>query len=289
MNRLPLDALLAFEIAARHLSFRAAAEDLHVTPAAVSQRIRHLEAMLGCRLFLRRARQVVLSEEGQVLAARLRAPLAEIEGALEAVRQTKDKGAIVISTTASFAQQCLFPLLARYGLANPAVEVKVLVDNHLVEFSRDRVDIAIRQGMGRYPGTHTALLMAGRYLPVCAPGVKAGAWGAPLIHVLWPDGFADAPVWANWFAARGEKAGARAAVTVTMESLAIQAALTGQGLALINQGYISRELARGDLVEPFGLGGEYETSVAHFLVRGAGIVRPEAQALWDWLLANAPT
>ena len=280
-----LDALRLFELAARRLSFQLAASEAHVTPSAVSQRIRQIERLIGVRLFRRLTRQVILTEEGQFLAARLRQPLADIDAAVAALRRGEDRP-VTLSTTATVAQHCLFPALARFGLTHPAVRVKVVIDDALADLAGGDADIGIRQGLGHYPGCEAHLLFRGRYLPVCAPALAAQAEVAPLIHVSWPGRFADAPVWANWSARRRTPLGTGAGMAVSHESLAIQAALLGQGLALVHQAYVRAELARGDLVLPFGEAGAIETSVSHYLVRAERPARPDAAIMWDWLAEN---
>ncbi|MGB3147391.1 MAG: LysR substrate-binding domain-containing protein, partial [Paracoccaceae bacterium] len=277
-----------FEAAARHLSFKAAAEEARITPAAVSQRMRQLEEQLGRPLFRRMVRQVVLTADGQLLAARLKAPLAGIEAALAAFAAEPAERPLVLSTSATFAHQCLFPVLTRYHSSHPAQRVNVLVNDALADFSRDGVDIAVRQGLGRYPGAEAALLFAGRYVVVAAPDLLAadgaGTAPVPLIHAIWPDHFADAPIWPRWIARYGLLAPQGRDIMVSYESMAIQAALAGQGLALVHQAYVAADLARGALVLPYGPGAVLPTSVGHYLVRARGPLSPPLQGLWRWMI-----
>lgn len=283
MPRLPLASLQVFDIAARRLSFQAAADVLNLTPSAVSQRIRQLEATLGCLLFRRLTRQVVLTDAGQILAQRLRAPLAEIDAALAAVAgSARGERPVTVSTTASFAQECLLPVLGRFQIAHPDVRVKILVDNQLADIG-GTVDIGVRQGMGHYPALQTRRLFQGVYVPVAAPALAGPAAEAPLIHVNWPAYFAEPPVWDRWQAETGIRLAGASAMVVPFESVAIQAAIAGQGIALVHHRYVAGHLARGDLVMPFGPDASLPTSVSHYLVRAATRVRPEVETLWSWL------
>ncbi len=284
MTRLPLDSLQIFERAARRLSFQAAAAELNLTPAAVSQRIRQLEDRLACRLFQRLTRQVVLTEEGQLLAARLQAPLAGIAAAVGALKATRDRP-LTLSTTATFAQQCLFPVLADFQLAHPDLPVRVLVDNGLADLTGGEVDIGVRQGMGHYPGLDSLFLFPGRYLPVSTPAVAARAATAALIHVVWPAAFPDPPTWAAWMVQHGRALAEGPGSSVPFESVAVQAALAGQGIALVHERHVAPFLAQGQLVPTFGPGSEVTTSASHYLVRARAPRSAGAEALWHWLAA----
>lgn len=285
MARPPLDHLRVFAAAARALSFQAAAAELHLTPSAVSQRIRTLEGMLATPLFRRLTRRVILTEAGERLWQRVRAPLAEVEAALSDLVDPADRP-VTVSTTASFAQSCLLPALARFQIAHPQVRVKILVDNALANVAGREVDIGIRQGTGPYPGLQAEPLFAGQYIPVASPALAARPRSAPLIEVVWPPGIADPPLWPAWQAHTGIRLDGPVALTVPLESVAIQAAIAGQGMALVHHRFVAAELERGTLVSPFGQGAILPTRLRHHAVRATGPTRPASEALWHWLCAT---
>ena len=237
MSMPSLDTLRLFDAAARHLSFKMAAAELHLTPAAISQRIRQLEADLGATLFHRLTRQVAL---------------AILEQAPQRLHQLRSEKPIVVSTTPTFAEQMLLPVLGEVQALVPRRKIMVLVTDELVEPGRDGVDLAIRQGSGAYPGLRSAALLPCRYVPVCAPQVIRSET-LPLVHVQWPDRVTDAPSWAAWRAAAGAdlNGSARPELHVSTEVMAIRSALAGQAMALVALEHVTSELAAGLLVLPY--------------------------------------
>jgi LysR family glycine cleavage system transcriptional activator len=248
-----LDTLRLFDAAARHLSFKMAAAELHLTPAAISQRIRQLEADLGATLFHRLTRQVALTEDGAELARETRRALAILEQATQRLHQLRSEKPIVVSTTPTFAEQMLLPVLGEVQALVQRRKIMVLVTDELVEPGRDGVDLAIRQGSGAYPGLRAAALLPCRYVPVCAPQV-IGSETLPLVHVQWPGRVTDAPSWAAWRAAAGAdlNGSARPELHVSTEVMAIRSALAGQAMALVALEHVTSELAAGLLVLPYG-------------------------------------
>lgn len=248
-----LDTLRLFDAAARHLSFKMAAAELHLTPAAISQRIRQLEADLGVTLFHRLTRQVALTEDGAELARDTRRALAILEQATQRLQQRRNEKPIVVSTTPTFAEQMLLPVLGEIQALVPRRKIMVLVTDELVEPGRDGVDLAIRQGSGAYPGLRSTTLLPCRYVPVCAPQVIASDT-LPLVHVQWPDRVTDAPSWEAWRAAAGADLNGheRPELHVSTEVMAIRSALAGQAMALVALEHIARELTEGLLVPPYG-------------------------------------
>ena len=148
----PLNNLRAFEVAARHLSFRDAAKVLHITPSAVSQRIRSLEAQLGTPLFHRSTRAVALTDAGEVLATDLLEAFDVIARSLARIHRLSEENTFTISTTVTFAEKWLLPRLPFFTEAFPEFDVRVFSGDALVDFSADSTDLAIRFGRGRYPG-----------------------------------------------------------------------------------------------------------------------------------------
>ena len=189
----PLNALRAFEAAARHLSFARAAQELHVTPSAISHQIKTLEEHLGLPLFRRLNKMLLLTDEGQALLPGLRAGFEQLADAVASARRCNLRRVLTVSAAPSFAGKWLVPRLDRFRQAQPDIDVRVDASIQLVDFARADVDVGIRYGTGRYPGLHVECLMADEVLPVCSPQLLQGAhalrstngYGGPgLIHNL---------------------------------------------------------------------------------------------------------
>lgn len=293
--RLPsLDHLHAFEVAARHLSFKKAAEELNVTPAAVGQRIRALEDQLQVPLFKRMTRAIVLTENGQQLAFAVRDGLQTIQSGLGKLESSREDNSITISTTEVFAERWLLPKLPEFNQANPESDVRVIARSSRVDFDKDNVDLAIRFGRGHYNGCQSVRLMEDLYIPVCHPDlyeeIQTLSEREPdnpqtLIYCDWPTEQAAAPTWEQWFKVHGPKIpDTSRKLRFTMESLAIHAALTGQGVALVHQIHVTHELAQGNLVLPFGPERALKPEFHYYLVwPESRDLLPVAKKFQDWL------
>lgn len=182
----PLNALRAFEAAARSLSFQKAATQLFVTPAAVSHQVKRLEAYLGTELFERGHRAVTLTAQGATLAA----SLAEIFGMLDLALDRAapaEPGHLRVSTMESFAAKWLAPRLHRFHEAHPDIHVRVLTTDQLVDVGQEQVDVAIRYGLGTYPGVQVEKLMDARccrYAPRARHGRMEGRLHRPPISPM---------------------------------------------------------------------------------------------------------
>ena len=166
----PLNSLRAFEAAGRHLSLTKAAQELHVTPAAVSHQVKSLEEHLGIKLFRRVSRGLALTAEGQSLLPPLSAGLDEMEVAVERVKRADDQRPVTVSVAPSFGVRWLVPRLERLRAAHPQLDVRIDANPSLVDLERDDIDLAIRYGTGNYPGLHVERLMEDEVVPVCSPG-----------------------------------------------------------------------------------------------------------------------
>ena len=288
----PLNALRMFESAARHLNFRVASEELCVTQGAVAQQVRALEEALGVKLFERLPRALALTEAGQRYLKPIQRALSTIADATHELKPQKT--VITISVTHSFATKWLIPRLGRFSEANPDVEVQVLATNNLANFQSDGVDIAVRQTKPPFgAGLQGDLLFPVRLFAVCSPSSLVAA-GKPLRtvqdlpqHVLLHDTHGMWPVFL-------EQAGVRTdmntlkSVKFSYASLAIDAAVAGQGIALASEPLIEDDLASGRLCSPF------DVSLADEL--GFYLVYPRTprkadnvKYMRDWLLTqNAP-
>ncbi|QDH68751.1 transcriptional regulator GcvA [Marilutibacter alkalisoli] len=292
----PLNALRAFEAAARHLSFQAAAAELFVTPAAISHQVKRLEAHLGVTLFHRGHRVVELSEQGAALAASLGEVFAQLDLALD--RATAPGAAhLRVSTLESFAAKWLAPRLHRFHRDCPELKLRIETGNDPADFVRGGIDIAIRYGPGGYTDVVAERLMDAPVFPVCAPAL-AHDGPHPLRtpddlrhHTLLHDDSATdrpgVPDWPAWLHAAGAKrVDATHGPVFDSIYLAQEAATAGHGIALGVAPLVEEDLQRGRLVRPFGL--TLPNAYALWVVRpDGGRPHPGADAFCEWLKAEA--
>src|SRR5690606_8238125 len=170
----PLNALRAFEAVARHLSMKLAAEELHVTPAAVSHQIKGLERHLGVTLFRRLNRALLLTDEGQLCLPGVREGFERLAGAMDPLRARERRSVLVASVAPSFATRWLVPRLDRLAAAHPELELRMTAEMALADFRRDDVDVGIRFGAGEYPGLRSVKLFGDTVVPMCSPGLTSG-------------------------------------------------------------------------------------------------------------------
>jgi LysR family glycine cleavage system transcriptional activator len=287
----PLKSLPDFEAAARHLSFTKAADELHVTHGAVSRQVKGLEDHLGVPLFRRLNRALLLTDAGQAYLPVVREMLERLAEATERLRQRDRAGDLTVSTTASFAAKWLVARLARFRAIHPEIDVRLQASDHIVDFARDDVDVAIRYGRGRYPGLAIDRLITEHYVPVCGPALLQGEHPLrrpadlryhPLIH---EDG--TEVDWGMWLRAAGVSGvDASRGVKYSHSNLTIQAAIANDGVALGRSALIEEDLAAGRLVKPFDI--KLQSELAYYLVLPPGaLARPKIAAFRDWLLAEA--
>ncbi|RJG40510.1 LysR substrate-binding domain-containing protein [Mesorhizobium sp. DCY119] len=258
----PLASLRAFVAAARHLSFTRAAEELHVSPAAVGQQIRILEDYLGEQLFHRSSSQLRLSAAGRVLMPGL---TEAFDGVLEAVAQlahgVRDEP-IRVSVAPSFASKWLVSRLERLRLAVPDLRVQVNASASLVDVEREDVDCVIRYGNGAYPGLYVERLFSEVVAPVCSPAFAESydlrprqrtLRGVPLLHEEGPEHDTSCPNWNGWLRAQGLSARfLDSGFRLNQSSLVLEAAAAGQGLGLGKLRLAAADIAAGRLIVPFG-------------------------------------
>lgn len=287
----PLNGLRAFEAAARHMSFTRAAQELAVTQAAISHQIRALEQRLGLKLFLRRNRALFLTEAAQAYLPAVRDAFDMLGLATDRLLAQDRVGAVTVSTTASFATKWLVPRMADFQRANPEIDVRLTTSTELCDFSRDAVDIAIRFGMGKWPGLVSERLVPENVFPVCSPSMLKGPNAlrkpadlarATLLHI---STYRDD--WLLWLTAAGVKGVDHERGPVfDLAMLALQAAIDGAGVALGRTALVEADLKAGRLVQPFDF--TLPTEAAYYVVAPAEhLKRPKIRALRDWLLAIA--
>lgn len=295
----PLNALRAFEAAARHLSVTRAAAELHVTPAAVSHQIKGLEEALGVRLFQRLNRALLLTEAGQRALPKLRDGFDLLAEAVALMRDRRDSAPLTVSVAPSLASLWLVYRLERFRQAHPDMEVTLHASSTLVDFDRDPVDVGIRYGQGRYPGLAALPLWQDRVTPVCCPALADGRLppGRPLrtpadlashtlLHILYGPDDRPYPDWRQWLAAAGVSGlDAERGPRFSATAMATQVAMEGHGVALVDPVLVRRELADGRLVAPFdvALASPFGYTLVHPERAAAD---PRVQAFRDWLLAE---
>ncbi len=288
----PLNALRAFEAAARHRSFARAAEELHVTPAAISQQIKQLEDHLGLSLF-RRGKVLALSETAGATLPVLSEAFDGLERAAARLRADRRDGPLVVSVPPAFAARWLVPRLDDFHSRYPDIELRLLATRRVVEFAVEDVDVALRFGAGPYPGLHAERLMAEVIVPVAAPAVAAtvnGPADLPACTLLhddaheWDPAFPD---WDTWLASLG------VAVTTPLRirhygdvNLVIQAAVSGSGVALVWHTLVAEELRNGRLLRL--INSALPTEHGYHLIAPLNRLQvPKVTAFREWLLEQA--
>lgn len=253
----PLNALRAFEAAARHLSFKEAANELFVTPTAISHQIRHLEELVGQKLFERSARAITLTPAGERFFPVLRDGFDRIAQAVVDLQREGD--ALTLSVTPAFASMILIPRLSQFRQRYPAITLTVDASERLVDLRKAEADIAVRYGPERPTPFRAQTLYTDRYLPVASPAWIGDARipisanelaGSQLLGYQWKNSVLQGPSWDAWMDVAGI-AGFEAEhyIGFSEESHAIQAALDGVGVALASSLLVSEHLRNGKLVQ----------------------------------------
>src|SRR4051794_15185697 len=249
----PLNALKAFEAAARSESFTRAAEELNVTQGAVSHQVKALEAILGVKLFNRERQRLVITEAGREYLAVVRDALDRIAVGTERLVQRQTSGVLTVSTSPDFAAKWLVHRLGRFAEAQPDIDLRVSATIQHVDFAREDVDLAIRHGDGNWAGLDAVRLCLEQLFPVCAPKLVSGrnriAKAAdllkfPLLRLE------DAKNWTRLFEAASVKATVRPGPVLNRASMLIDAAIDGQGIALARTVLAAWDLINGRLVRP---------------------------------------
>jgi DNA-binding transcriptional LysR family regulator len=289
----PLDLLVGFESAARHLSFTKAGEELYLTQSAVSRQIKELEEELGVALFQRRHRALALTEAGQQFYAATAQVLTTMRAATDRLRAQTGKRSVSVTTTHSFAALWLIPRLAGFTRAHPGVDVRITAETRVQDLDRDGLDIAIRHGPASLAGPNAVRLMGEKVFPVCSPKLIGRL---PLEkpedlrhHVLLqyddPDGRHPWLHWKTWLEVE-RIAELRPAGTLSFSGYEqiIPAAVAGHGVALGRSPLVKDLLASGELVAPFRSTADPARAYYAILSRRAST---EASDFLDWLKEEA--
>jgi LysR family glycine cleavage system transcriptional activator len=288
---LPYLALRTFVEVGQRGSIKAAAQALNVTSGAVSQQIRLLEDRVGMPLFTRERSGLRLTEAGASVHPALLQAFEQIQETLLLLEQAKSWQTLTVSTVATFAASWLVPRLGRFNQRYPHIEVRVEATSAIADMRRDRVDVALRHGLGVYPNLHVTHLMAPVLVPVASPAlVPANAvltqpqdcLEYPLLHD------ADRADWPLWLSAHGVGNDLRAERGSALEDdfLLIRAAEAGQGLALVPVEYAKEEIAAGRLVQV--LDKPWPARFAYYVVtRPEAMQRDEVKAFVEWVIEEA--
>ncbi len=251
----PLNALRVFDAAARHLSFTKAADELFVTQAAVRHQIKSLEHFLGLKLFRRRNRSLLLTEEGQSYYLDIKEIFTSINEATRKLQARSAKGALTVSLPPSFAIQWLVPRLSGFNAAYPGIDVRIQAVDREEDKLADDVDVAIFYGRGDWTGLRTERLYAEFLLPVCAPSLLMGEHGLKVpsdlaYHTLLHD--TSRRDWMAYTRQLGvPQINVQQGPIFSHSAMVVQAAVHGQGIALVNNVMAQSEIEAGRLVCPF--------------------------------------
>ncbi|MFX4222969.1 MAG: transcriptional regulator GcvA [Thalassobaculum sp.] len=289
----PLTALRAFEVVASRLSVKAAAEDLSITPSALSHQIRHLEDTLGLKLFHRLNRRLLLTDAGQVYFSKIAPAFATLRAATAEIAERGQADTLVITAPASFAEIWLLPRLPRFLGAHPDVDLRIEATSRPVDYGREAVDASIRYGAGPWPGLESRRLIPEQLVALCAPALVTGRGRirtpADLARQTLIHSDQRLTGWTAWLR-RHKLVGLRGSRNLRFSQSAhsLQAAIQGLGVVLENRIMARDALGAGALVEPFAELPPMEDGAGYHLVAPADRMgMPQVRALVEWLEAEA--
>ena len=287
----PLNALRSFEATARLMTLAAAAEELNVTPSAISHQIRSLEDVLGVPLFHRVNRRLILTREGQVLLPGLSDAFRRMVAAVSALESNKHQGVLTVSTLETLAMHWFMPRLPSFQSTHPEIEVRISTTTRVVDFEHDDIDLAIRHGRGVWPGLSSDFLFALETIPVCSPTLATT--GAPLDdpadlsqHILLHTD-ARPDEWPDWLASAGQP-GLTPLRSLIFEktNFALAAAMKGIGVAIADRHIVAEDIDTGRLIAPFPHALNRDTG--YYLVYPANWAdHPKIRMFREWLLSVA--
>lgn len=256
-KQFPLNSLRVFEAAARRMSFTKAGEELGLTQTAVSYQIKLLEDTIGEQLFLRRPRQVALTDAGAKLAPKISEAFAIMDEALSGMTD-QSESTLIIHTTATFASRWLAYHLGTFQLENPGIAVRLETSQEMVDFTRTEADVAIRSGSGQWPGLRAHFLMTSDFTPMLSPVLAQTIGGVHepadilKLRIIDPGDI----WWPHWFAAAGLPEAdleGRPISRLGAQSIEAAAAIAGQGVAILKPEFYADDVALGRLIQPFEL------------------------------------
>ena len=292
----PLKAIQSFEAAARHLSFTAAADELHVTPAAVGHQVKALEEYFGQKLLKRSTRQVELTDAARWVLPTISQGLDLLADAGQRLMATQSSPLVNLSVNQGFAARWLVQHMDGFHKRSPEWDVRLSASNELVDLTEQDYDMCIRYGDGNYPGYIVHKLGLEEVSPVCAPQLMEGEHGIrepndlrwhTLLHEDWV--MSNEQVWPSWRmwlrATEADLVNPVPGPHFSNASFAIQAAIAGQGVALSSTSLIADDLRTGKLVRPFGEDYKTRVETGYFLIYlEEDANEPKIVAFRDWLL-----
>jgi LysR family transcriptional regulator, glycine cleavage system transcriptional activator len=280
----PMQALRAFEAAARTRSLSRAAESLHLTHGAISHQIKSLEADLGVRLVERAGRGIRLTDEGERFASRVRAILSDLTDAVREASEHSNPRQLRVSVMPSFAARWLLPRIGRFFAAHPEIDVDVSASNAIADFKRDDVDVGVRHGLGPWPGVNVEFLLDDVYFPVCSPRLSNGKLPAhPAELARYTLLRSEGDLWKPWFEVAGLDWPEPSRGPMFSDSAhTMQAAIEGQGIALGRTSLLGNDLRNGVLVRLFDI--DVPSPRKYFLVYPPRLAdSPKLVAFRKWL------
>ncbi len=291
----PLIWLRAFEATGRHMSFMKAAEELNVTPSALSHQVRQLEERLGVLLFERLNRAIRLTDAGARCLPGLRDGFDRLAQAMAQVGPVAPPNRLVVGSGPSFAAKWLAPRLYRFVEDNPSLDIRIAASLTLGDLAADGVDIAVRFGGGGYPNLIAERLIEEAVTPLCAPGFLSEHAIAsprdlarvPLLHDDSMQFHKGAPGWPEWVRAAGVgDVDTQGGLRFNYADHALDAAMEGAGMVLGRRSFVTRDLRMGRLVMPFDLVLPV-TGAAFWLVYPEGALEKDKICIFrDWVVAE---
>jgi LysR family transcriptional regulator, glycine cleavage system transcriptional activator len=295
-----LNALRAFEASARHQSFSAAANELHVTPAAVGQLVRALEDWLGTLLFHRNTSgrvRLVPTEAAEQALPDIRAGFNRLTMGLERLKERSKSAVLTVTVSPAFAAKWLLPRIESFHAAHPDTDLRLDTSLKPVDFVAQRVDIGVRYGAGQWPGLNAEMLMDEEIYPVCSSKLlrerrrllkPADLLHETLIHDLSMDGHAGFPTWEAWLSKAGVKARPdKHGMKINNSAAVLQATVEGQGIALARSVMARDDVASGRLVRLFPKM-SFASPLGYYVVyRPECASLPRLTAFRDWLFKEA--
>jgi LysR family glycine cleavage system transcriptional activator len=290
-----MTALQAFEAAARHLSFTKAAEELNLTQAAISHRIKTLEERFRVKLFRRLNRRLELTDAARTYLPALREALDTIGAATDRISHQEVVAPIRLTVFLSFATKWLQPRLMRFSEHHPEIDVRVTADDRLMNLNREGIDVGIRLGHGRYPGHRVEMLMTDEIAPVCSPALLEGSHPLrrpsdlkkhTLLHdMAWFE--EERSDWSDWLEIAGVgDLDATSGPGFNLWSMLIDAAVAGEGVALARMALARNDLRSGNLIAPFGP--VLQSNSSYWLLsRPEHANEPNVRRFREWLLSEA--
>jgi LysR family transcriptional regulator, glycine cleavage system transcriptional activator len=286
----PLNALKAFEAAARHESFTRAAEELCVTQGAVSHQVKALEAELGVKLFNREHQRLIITGAGRDYLSTIRDALDRIAMGTERLQQRQSSGVLTVSTSPDFAAKWLVHRLSRFADVHPEIDLRISASLHHVDFAREDVDMAVRHGEGNWSGLEQTRLCSESLFAVCSPKLLSLNVGLhrpsdvlkfPLLHLD------DRKDWSRWLERAGVKhAQVLQGIVLNRASMLIDAAIDGQGIALARTALAASDLISGRLVKPFATASRLSKTYWIVSPRATSAL-PKINLFREWLLTEA--